>query len=621
MKKIILTLLFVGSVLQTTAQGFEKINLGFGKATLVKYSPNNDVIAFAFGRSVKLFRSGIQVGEMKGHVGAITGMNFDLEGELIVTTHTSGWVNIWNVRSRKKLGEFKIDHGLLNGEFLQSPKRILTLSGKNIYIHDLDGTQILDRPSESGSNTSLTVSRNGLLIATSNDNGIVSIWDDRGELKHEIETGAKNVHEMALAPDGSTLAVASSSGRIDVWDVASGDWITTLLDALGRFNSLEFSNDAEYLAAGGEAFYILSVSQKHADIIYKKIHGDVVSSSFSFDGHQVCMLEDLNTFARVYDISDLNIPPYFNFRNENDNLAPLVYISNPPKIVNDRINYSKDLIDLEGSVFDNFGVRNLIVNGVKTPVQQNGQFIIHLSLNMGENPVTIQANDINGNTVTRKFTINRRGDMGEYDPLMARNYLFAVGINSYKHWPSLNNAVKDANDLATTLLNDYQFEFSDITVLKDEQASLSNIYAGLRSMIEKVTPQDNLIVYFSGHGYFDELLNEGFWIPVDAKSDALGEYLPNTSILKILENINSQHTLLIADACFAGSLFTEASRADGGYIEKVGKLRSRWGLASGRLEEVSDGPVGTNSPFARVLLNYLGTNQEDEFAVSQLFSM
>jgi len=41
-------------------------------------------------------------------------------------------------------------------------------------------------------------------------------------------------------------------------------------------------------------------------------------------------------------------------------------------------------------------------------------------------------------------------------------------------------------------------------------------------------------------------------------------------------------------------------------------------LASGRLEVVSDGEIGSNSPFARVLLNYLRENPEDEFPVSQL---
>jgi len=217
---------------------------------------------------------------------------------------------------------------------------------------------------------------------------------------------------------------------------------------------------------------------------------------------------------------------------------------------------------------------------------------------------------------SKSFFINRKGETEEYDPAEARNFLFIVGINNYQHWPGLNNAVKDGNDLASILMKDYNFEFSNITIIKDEQATQDNIYKGMRGLIEKITSKDNLIVYFSGHGHFDELLNEGYWIPVNAKLDAPGQYLPNSSILKIIENINSQHTFLMADACFAGSLFSESPR--GGYIEKVEKFKSRWGLASGRLEVVSDGEIGSNSPFARILLNYLRENPDSEFPVSQL---
>jgi hypothetical protein len=175
--------------------------------------------------------------------------------------------------------------------------------------------------------------------------------------------------------------------------------------------------------------------------------------------------------------------------------------------------------------------------------------------------------------------------------------------------------VKDGNDLVSVLLSKYTFEFSNITVIKDEQATRTNIYNGLRSLIEKVGSKDNLVIYFSGHGFFDPLLNEGYWIPKEANTNSTGEYVSNTDILKILNAINSQHTFLIADACFSGALFSDSRR---GYTDQVEKFRSRWGLASGRLETVSDGAVGTNSPFAKRLLQYLNENEKDKFAISEL---
>jgi hypothetical protein len=95
----------------------------------------------------------------------------------------------------------------------------------------------------------------------------------------------------------------------------------------------------------------------------------------------------------------------------------------------------------------------------------------------------------------------------------------------------------------------------------------------------------------------------------------LSGFIPNSQILRIIENINSQHTFLVADACFSGSLFNSTTR---GYSEHVEKYRSRWGLASGRLEEVSDGDAGKNSPFAKSFIEFLRTNQEPKVAVSDL---
>ncbi|HNP95411.1 MAG TPA: caspase family protein, partial [Cyclobacteriaceae bacterium] len=55
-----------------------------------------------------------------------------------------------------------------------------------------------------------------------------------------------------------------------------------------------------------------------------------------------------------------------------------------------------------------------------------------------------------------------------------------------------------------------------------------------------------------------------------------------------------------------------------GYIENVERFKSRWGLASGRLEVVSDGQEGNNSPFAKKFIEFLKTNKDDKISVSQL---
>ena len=185
------------------------------------------------------------------------------------------------------------------------------------------------------------------------------------------------------------------------------------------------------------------------------------------------------------------------------------------------------------------------------------------------------------------------------------NYLLAIAINEYQHCTKLNNAVLDAEAFIDLLTSRYNFEAANVTFIKDTDATKRRIEQEFFRLIKTITPQDNLIVYFSGHGRHDEHFG-GNWVPVDAGTtdDDWPDYLSNDTIKSYLSKIKSFHTFLIADSCFSGSLFIDKSK------EKFSGDRrdtepSRWGLTSGKKEIVSDGRPGHHSPFAAALLDVL----------------
>lgn len=303
-------------------------------------------------------------------------------------------------------------------------------------------------------------------------------------------------------------------------------------------------------------------------------------------------------------------------KNEEDKTPPQLLVSSPPGTARNVVRYSKGLISIKGAVIDESGIQSLQINGIKTPIKKNGNFIINLPLAYGENPVLIEVTDVNGNTALKRFVINRSDlDGEEYVPEKAKNYILAIGIDKYTDWPQLNNAVNDVDNIVEVLQRHYNFESDHTTVLRNEEATRVRMYDEMKRHIEQLSAFDNLFIYYSGHGYYDELLREGYWIPYDGQRNASGDYLPNSSIVKVLQNFNCQHIFMVVDACFSGSLFASSSR---GYVENVEKYKSRWALASGRLESVSDGAIGENSPFARTLIDYLENNQKEKLPVSEL---
>lgn len=185
------------------------------------------------------------------------------------------------------------------------------------------------------------------------------------------------------------------------------------------------------------------------------------------------------------------------------------------------------------------------------------------------------------------------------------NYLLAIAINDYLHCSKLSNAVRDVEAFIELMTTRYHFDPAHVTFIKDAEATEKRIRRAFDRLIDVITEQDNLIVYFSGHGRHHERRG-GYWIPVEAgtRDDDWSDYISNDVIKSYLSKIKSFHTFLIADSCFSGSLFIDKSK------EKFSGDRrdtepSRWGLTSGKKEIVSDGRPGTHSPFATALLDVL----------------
>lgn len=208
---------------------------------------------------------------------------------------------------------------------------------------------------------------------------------------------------------------------------------------------------------------------------------------------------------------------------------------------------------------------------------------------------------------TSKAVVSRKESEQLSDKVKGINYLFVIAIDEYAYCPTLYNCINDANGLIKILTTQYEFEPQHVQTLFNKEATERNIFNAFRKLIKKVTEIDNVIIYFSGHGEYDEVFEEGYWIPVNAQLGAHEDFVPNSKIKNILEAIKSKHIFLIADSCFSGSLFTHFKSA--ALAERLENDPSRWGLTAGRNEVVSDGQIGDHSPFADSLLYHLKENE------------
>lgn len=220
----------------------------------------------------------------------------------------------------------------------------------------------------------------------------------------------------------------------------------------------------------------------------------------------------------------------------------------------------------------------------------------------------------------------KRGQgLPDFKPQNKGTYHFlGIGINKYKHWSNLNNAVKDIKDISRLLIESYQFLGHQSILLLDTEASRTNIISELEKLTNpnKVKQEDSVLIYYSGHGSIIERGNQkkrGFWIPVEARHDKSADYLSNSRIHEYIEDIPARHILLISDACFSGSLLVRGAIRSDSSLNDLQFRKSRWGLCSGRADEVvADGPAGGNSPFTKAILEELIRNNEAQLNIQKL---
>jgi hypothetical protein len=579
---------------------------------------DNNYTAIASSKDILIVNNatGIVNKTFAGHTGAVYDLDSNPKGDLLVSSSKDNTAIIWDFNSgtivQKLNGHSK---SVLAAGFIDDTKVVTISEDNSLRIWDPNSGKVIGTFSDHKGINTLATNEN--YIITGDKEGLIVIRATKGDSIYAKVNTFKELKSLALNVTGKYLYAGFSNGDIFTIDIGVGRIVGQINNGKGAINDLFVTHDNEHLVVSARGCSIYGLNNMSLIKKIDEVSSAVLTAKISPDGHNLYYIEEFAPKAICQDVTYLNIAYAVNMKDDADKTPPQLYLSSPAKIVDDRVIIYDPLLKINGSVIDDYGVQLLKINGIETPMKDNGNFVINVPLTMGDNFITMEITDINQNTTLKKFIVTRKNLSGvdDYDPAEGKNYLLVIGINKYEYWPQLYNAVKDANDVAKILVGMYNYEFSDITLLTDELATRSNLYSHLRDYVSKIGPNDNLMIYYSGHGYFDQTLNEGYWVPSDARINETGDYLSNSDISKIIGNINSQHTFLVADACFSGSLFNTTTR---GYAENVEKYRSRWGLTSGRLETVSDGEIGKNSPFATAFIDYLKNQPLDKLTVSQI---
>lgn len=312
--------------------------------------------------------------------------------------------------------------------------------------------------------------------------------------------------------------------------------------------------------------------------LYKSAYGEVKNIDYYTDRAEAkkCMgnydgaREDIELAIKIE-------PANYTLKNSLNTINDLIARNNKPVITWDYPFEAsvqtmtatvpiKACISTQGSI----SRKVIVVNGQEVPVTgEKGlgveadckEFISqNLFLKNGENEVYIKVETsagIQSISDKRKFIYSPASSKSNYYALM-------IAVEEYDD-PAINplndpgnrntGPVAELKALKKTLVGKYDFPESNVKFLvnPDKTEIINNLL-----FFNSLKPTDHFLLVYSGHG--DTLGKSGFWLPSDAVKKQRKNYLSIGELSDYLQNINTKHTLVVADACFSGILLQQGNK-------------------------------------------------------------
>jgi hypothetical protein len=281
-------------------------------------------------------------------------------------------------------------------------------------------------------------------------------------------------------------------------------------------------------------------------------------------------------------------------------------------------------------------VLQVVVNGAFARREDGRRFAHELELAPGANRISVVAVLQGGGVLVHETEIFFEGDAAaligdgtRYAVMIAnQNYRPGSGI------PSLANPIGDAEAIAAVLRDRYGFVTE--TTGADGGPLRLILHDPTRAEIEDLLwevgriagARDTVLVFYAGHGVFEQATGSAFWQPADARADRPQSWLSAAAITEALMRIEANNILLISDSCYSGMLSRAAPEATPPAageerlraLQRLAERRSRILISSGANEPVYDGGGDGHSVFARALLDGLTRSEAPVFSAQELFA-
>lgn len=280
------------------------------------------------------------------------------------------------------------------------------------------------------------------------------------------------------------------------------------------------------------------------------------------------------------------------------------------------------LLTLEGEVHWPEETLIVLVDKVQALSRADGSFRQEVTLKEGLNRIEIVALTRDNRQHSKVIEVTYDGGQAARQG-GGHRYALLIGNQTYggaTGLPALTTPFADIEALAQVLIRRYGFQTDarlpdgSVLPLFLKDATRAQIEQTLFRLSQVAGAEDQVLIYYGGHGLFEEVTGTAFWVPSDAVAGVPPSYVSASGISEALLRLQAGSVVVISDSCYSGALMrgavpenwgalTEADRAR--VLARLEDKRSRVLITSGANEPVADGGGDGHSIFARALLTGL----------------
>ncbi len=239
----------------------------------VAFTPDNTVLASAGGNSedfaIRLWdvMSGESLGTLDEHTGIVWGVAFSPDGQMLASVSSDKTAKIWDWRDGALLKSLDFPDQVVSVSFSPDGQTLAVggvdepqnqLRNAAIWTFSVDSWKPLLKIPEYWNIPAMAYSSDGSLLVGGGTSRNVQVWRTSDGTSIFTLNHAHQVSDVAISPDGSTVATATcattlndecTEGSVWLWDLHTGKLIKKLAGFPDIVESVAFSVDGSSLIA------------------------------------------------------------------------------------------------------------------------------------------------------------------------------------------------------------------------------------------------------------------------------------------------------------------------------------------------------------------------------------